>query len=270
MRREIYKTLVLAITALLFLGHAAQAQKGRRGIVRKELLVRDPSALQIPEIKDFAFVVEILDDEKIRLSVQRTDRSHLLSAAELNQFFSGLPVARSKRTNGIEPIIIIEVAPSVHLASFLDLVGKIRDSSKLAIKIDCGGPFVGIHPKLNQRQLIEIMPNPLLLLVNVAENSTLSLNGKEAGSLTDPSKIERWLADIFRQREANGVFRPGTNEIEKTVYIKMSRSGRFSDLIKLADVLTDAGADRVGLQVDEPETVPERKELIPIGKKTTD
>jgi hypothetical protein len=71
--------------------------------------------------------------------------------------------------------------------------------------------------------LTEIKPNPLTLVVAIdRETKKVTLNNSEAGDVSDPSMLTQKLQAIFQQREANGVFREGTNEVEKTIFIKSS------------------------------------------------
>jgi biopolymer transport protein ExbD len=59
------------------------------------------------------------------------------------------------------------------------------------------------------------------------------------------------LTEIFQGRDANGVFREGTNEVEKTVFIKSPRSVRYGDVVKVIDAVKMAGAQPIGLQIDD-------------------
>jgi biopolymer transport protein ExbD len=59
------------------------------------------------------------------------------------------------------------------------------------------------------------------------------------------------LREIFKERENNGVFREGTNEVEKTIFIKSPRSVRYGDVVKVIDAAKTAGASPIGLQIDD-------------------
>ena len=56
---------------------------------------------------------------------------------------------------------------------------------------------------------------------------------------------------IFKERENNGVFREGTNEVEKTIFIKSPKSVRYGDVVRVIDAAKAAGAAPVGLQIDD-------------------
>ena len=95
-------------------------------------------------------------------------------------------------------------------------------------------------------------PNPLTLVVTVDKsNLGVLLNNEAAGDVSDTSLLTNKLTDIFKQRENNLVFREGTNEVEKTVFLKSPRSIKYGDVVKVIDAIKLAGSDRVGLQVDD-------------------
>jgi biopolymer transport protein ExbD len=96
-----------------------------------------------------------------------------------------------------------------------------------------------------------VKPNPLSLVVSVANDGKLMLNKDEMGDVTDLSKVENALTTLFKERESNGVFKEGTSEIEKTVFVKAPRSLKYGDVVKVIDSLKIAGATPVGLQVDD-------------------
>ena len=95
-------------------------------------------------------------------------------------------------------------------------------------------------------------PNPLTLVVAVNKSDLkLALNNEDAGDVTNPEALTAKLTSIFQQREANGVFREGTNEVEKTVFLKSPRSVRYGDVVKVIDAVKSAGAQPIGLQIDD-------------------
>jgi len=95
-------------------------------------------------------------------------------------------------------------------------------------------------------------PNPLTLVVAVNKaDMKLLLNNQEAGNISDASSLTNQLSEIFKGRDANGVFREGTNEVEKTVFIKSPRSVKYGDVVKVIDAVKLAGAQPIGLQIDD-------------------
>lgn len=109
---------------------------------------------------------------------------------------------------------------------------------------------VPAEPK-NEQQL-DVKPNPLTLVVSInRENRSISLNNETAGSVDDPTALTAKLTDIFSQRTTNGVFREGTNEVEKTIFIKSPTLVKYGDVVKVIDASKMAGASPIGLQIDD-------------------
>ncbi|HEY0460839.1 MAG TPA: biopolymer transporter ExbD [Pyrinomonadaceae bacterium] len=94
-------------------------------------------------------------------------------------------------------------------------------------------------------------PNPLTLAAMLKSDGTLTLNNEEMGTISAPEKLENKLVEVFKQREANGIFREGTNEVEKTVFLKVSKSSKYGDFIKLVEAVRGAGTEPVGIQFDD-------------------
>ena len=97
-----------------------------------------------------------------------------------------------------------------------------------------------------------VKPNPLTLVIAVSkETKGITLNNDAFGDVSDTEPLRARLAAIFKDRENNGVFREGTNEVEKTVFIKSPRSIRYGDVVRVIDAAKAAGAAPVGLQIDD-------------------
>jgi biopolymer transport protein ExbD len=109
---------------------------------------------------------------------------------------------------------------------------------------------VPAEPK-NEQQL-DVKPNPLTLVVSInRENRGIQLNNESAGSVDDPTALTAKLSEIFSQRTSNGVFREGTNEVEKTIFIKSPTLVKYGDVVKVIDAAKSAGASPIGLQIDD-------------------
>ncbi len=104
-----------------------------------------------------------------------------------------------------------------------------------------------------QQQNVVLKPNPNALIIFVSKDGKLRLNQDDMGNLSDTDPLIQKLREVFNYREANGIFREGTNEVEKTVFIKAPRSIRYGDVAKVIDAAKTAGAQPVGLQVDDLE-----------------
>lgn len=94
-------------------------------------------------------------------------------------------------------------------------------------------------------------PIDTMLRVDILSDLRLELNGQEMGSVNDTRALSRKLAEVFQKRTDAGTVKFGTNRIEKTVYIKAPRSVRYGEVVKVIDGIKGAGADPLGLQVDD-------------------
>jgi biopolymer transport protein ExbD len=109
---------------------------------------------------------------------------------------------------------------------------------------------VPAEPK--DQQDVNVKPNPLTLVIAInKETKGITLNNDGFGDVSDTEKLNTKLAEIFRERTNNGVFREGTNEIEKTVFIKSPKSVRYGDVVRVIDAAKAAGASPIGLQIDD-------------------
>ncbi len=96
-----------------------------------------------------------------------------------------------------------------------------------------------------------VKPNPLTLVAMLNSDGTLKLNNEDMGMISDPERLENRLREVFKYRENDGVFRVGTNEVEKTVFLKVSKSSKYGDFIKLVEAVKSAGAAPIGIQIDD-------------------
>ena len=109
---------------------------------------------------------------------------------------------------------------------------------------------VPAEPK-NEPQ-VNVKPNPLTLVVAINKDTkAVTLNNETFGDVTDTESLGNKLREIFKQRTDNGVFREGTNEVEKTLFIKSPKSVRYGDVVKIIDAVKAAGASPIGLQIDD-------------------
>ncbi len=97
-----------------------------------------------------------------------------------------------------------------------------------------------------------VKPNPLTLVVAINKDTkAITLNNEPFGDVSDPVALSNRLREIFKERENNAVFREGTNEVEKTIFLKSPRSVRYGDVIKVIDAAKSVGASPIGLQIDD-------------------
>jgi biopolymer transport protein ExbD len=108
---------------------------------------------------------------------------------------------------------------------------------------------VPAEPKPEEKTIAK--PNPLTLVVSISNDLKVKLNVDEAGSTGDASLLTNKLTQIFKDRAQNGVIREGTNELEKTVFIKAPKSVNYGEVVKVIDAVKTAQADPIGLQIDD-------------------
>ena len=100
-----------------------------------------------------------------------------------------------------------------------------------------------------------VPPHPDTLLITVNSDSSLTLNTEVLGAtVDDPRKLTGRLSEVFERREANHSFAETpagqSPRINKTVFIKASRSTAYGSVAKVVDAVKLAGADPVSLQID--------------------
>lgn len=107
----------------------------------------------------------------------------------------------------------------------------------------------------------EIKPNPKTLVVTINKDLSLKLNGlSEMGTTNDASKLSAKLVSLFKERKENRVYDNSLSanmsedeRILRTVFIKAPRSIHYGEIVKVMDGLKGAGANPIGLQIDELE-----------------
>ncbi len=109
---------------------------------------------------------------------------------------------------------------------------------------------VPAEPKPEDTTVAKPNPNTLVVAINRSDMS-ITLNNEPFGDVTNAEPLTQRLSQIFKEREANGVLREGTNEVEKTLFIKSPRSVKYGDVVKVIDAAKIAGAQPIGLQIDD-------------------
>ena len=110
---------------------------------------------------------------------------------------------------------------------------------------------VPAEPKPNENEVVP-RPNPLTLVVAINKaDKKITLNNEVVGDVTNTADLTSRLTAIFKDRDAAGVFREGTNEVEKTLFIKSPRSIKYGEVVRIIDAVKQAGAQPIGLQIDD-------------------
>jgi biopolymer transport protein ExbD len=120
--------------------------------------------------------------------------------------------------------------------------------------------FKALIPQPPTRQE-HIIPDPLILVVTIDNESRLSLNQQPGlGSVSDMGKLNAELSRTFQRRTETGAYRhtyagetdaSAEDRIQKTVFIKAPRSLAYGEVAKVIDGIKGAGANPVGLQIDD-------------------
>jgi biopolymer transport protein ExbD len=134
----------------------------------------------------------------------------------------------------------------------IDRVGLIAVNEDRAGKRNAGGFEVKLPAEPSAKHQVA-KPNPLTIVAQLRPDGRLLLNGDDEGKISDTQKLEQHLKDIFRQREENAVFRPDTDEIEKTIFLKAPKSAKYIEVLKLLSALRRSGAQPIGMQLDDLE-----------------
>ncbi len=105
------------------------------------------------------------------------------------------------------------------------------------------------------------VPNIDTLVVTIESDRTLKLNAlSDMGTVDDPSKLSTKLVSLFQERTKNHVYRdemlsrldlPEEMRIQKTVFIKAPRGIPYGEVVRVMDGVKGAGADPIGLQLDD-------------------
>jgi biopolymer transport protein ExbD len=108
--------------------------------------------------------------------------------------------------------------------------------------------------------LSRLKPNPLTLVVTISPDLQIKLNQDSLGSVNDTTPLAQRLLAVFAQRKEQNAYKIGLenradltkdDRIEKTVFVKAPRATKYGDVVKVIDAIKGAGANPVGLQVDD-------------------
>ena len=108
--------------------------------------------------------------------------------------------------------------------------------------------------------LSKLKPNPLTLVVSIAPDLSIKLNQDSFGSVNETTPLAQRLAQVFKERIQTRAYKIGyetrsdlkeEDRIEKTVFVKAPRAAKYGDVVKVIDAIKGAGANPVGLQVDD-------------------
>jgi len=160
---------------------------------------------------------------------------------------------RTKTDNENRPTPFINVTPLIDVLLVLLIIFMVISPLKHA-------KFEAKLPSEPDHDTRPITPNPLTLLVTIEADRTLKLNSLgDLGTVEDTAKLSAKLSEVFQERKRNHTYRaemvgrvelPEDARVEKTVFIRASRSTSYGDVARVIDGIKGAGAQPVGLQLD--------------------
>lgn len=155
-------------------------------------------------------------------------------------------------TNGVQPNI--NVTPLIDVLLVLLIIFMVVTPLKPS-------RFMAFIPEAPHKEIIPPETNPLTLVVTIESDGSLRLNGLAAmGSVNDTGQLSAELVKLFEKRRVNHTYAaemvtrvdyPEMARVEKTVFIKAPRAIRYGDVAKVIDGIKGAGANPIGLQIDD-------------------
>ena len=125
-----------------------------------------------------------------------------------------------------------ESSPTSYRAKFI--VQPAEEAGKYE-KTSNGRYVVNLHLGIPEKNNEMPRPNPLFLAMKLDAAGKITLNN----SPVERSQLKDTLLKIFEEREQNGVFEEGANEVYKRLILYPAPSVKYGDVIKLVDELNE-------------------------------
>ena len=122
--------------------------------------------------------------------------------------------------------------------------------------------FKTLVPERSEEMSASAKMSPRTLIVNINKDQKVELtrggNVIAEGQVADPSAVGKALADEFKLRKEQGIYKEGMEsaavspdeKIERTVFVKAPQTFKYGDVVKVIDTVKGAGASPVGLQTE--------------------
>lgn len=126
---------------------------------------------------------------------------------------------------------------------------------------DPGAPFYVLKVKLLPEPKISpdeegFKERMTMTLLNLNKEGKINFaKQEEDGSFTfekdamSAEEIEAKIRQLFKEREENKIYRTGTSEIDKRIFIRPAKTAVYEQIVQMLDAATSAGAD-VYLEID--------------------
>jgi biopolymer transport protein ExbD len=250
---DAWKGMVTVVVLWLF----AFPEDANSQAARKKPQVSAPATVTAPAEKPrtYEFRIRIDADKTASIELMTGYEFDELGPADIHKALSEFHSIRNP-----EPIVTIAADDSLDLRTVILVVRAARISVGTKVKIDIPESiFTDVEVQADPKFLkkVEVRPNPLMLLAALGKGNAVTLNNERYGTLQDLSSLTNKLKEIFQLRSDNLVLREGSLEVEKTVYMKLDQTAKFSDLGVLARAIFESGADPVILQVEDEMTFPD-------------
>jgi hypothetical protein len=167
----------------------------------------------------------------------------------------------------LEIVVVKADMPSMDIRALVEMLKAERAKGPDELNVLVGGLTLNIGPEPRVPDERPVYPNPLLLVVKVDAKGNIELNNEKQGSLSNVSTITNRLRQLFQERERSGTFRENSNEVEKTVSVRLDPGLKVSDLDKITTALDAAYADPMILLIDEEPKVEQLPLVLPLIKK---
>lgn len=148
----------------------------------------------------------------------------------------------------------INVTPLIDVLLVLLIIFMVISPSKPAA-------FKAKVPQEPPPNQVPLKDNPNALIVKINMDSSLTLNREnDSGTIAEPQVLIEKLKSTFQQRLEIGLYDENlakrsdlSNEekILKTVFIKAPKGFAYGEVAKVVDAVKLAGANPVGLQIDD-------------------
>jgi biopolymer transport protein ExbD len=155
----------------------------------------------------------------------------------------------------------VEAKPFINVTPLIDVLLVLLIIFMVAAPLKPHNFKVNLPGEL-PKDLRPLIANDTTLVVTIQPDRSLKLNGltDDMGTVDNPSRLSETLAALFKERKKNHVYRdemvarfdlPEDARIQKTVFVKAPRAMPYVNVTKVIDGLKGAGAEPVGLQLDD-------------------
>jgi biopolymer transport protein ExbD len=255
--------LTLAILCLAALSCSSSKPAEAQKLENKKEIINLPGNMEsgdkdIRMTKDTSMIIGVAGDKNIYQGTESISKEQLVE--KLKKFAEGKSkdelVVYLKGDIDAAPGTIVDILKTIRDAKIYNVslvVNKSSNPSPSVLEI--------VLPPAPSKEADQILkPNPTLLVVYDADGDKIKLNTEDAVSISDLTPLKTKLRDVFKDREKTGVFAEGTNEVEKSVFIRFSKLNKYGNIVKVVDALRAAGAQPIKWDIDE-ETNPKQLDI---------